>query len=82
MPKKIFKKDKDYYFNVCGYYCSFNCILADCLTLNNTSMWYIISLIYLMMNMYYGHNNYQIEPAEPRYVIDLFGGKRTVSEYK
>ena len=78
IPEYI-NKDK---FHLFGCFCSFNCMMAYNLDLNDYKMWDRQSNIYQMKNKIDPNNKVPINPAPPRQILDIFGGPLTISKYR
>jgi hypothetical protein len=72
-------KDKFYLF---GCFCSFNCMLAYNLDINDSKIWDRQSYIYQMKNHIDPDNKINIHPAPPRQVLQMFGGPLSIQEYR
>jgi hypothetical protein len=78
IPEFIYK-DKFYLF---GCFCSFNCIMAYNLDLNDYKIWDRQANIYQMKNKIDIDNKYTIQPAPPRQTLKIFGGPLNIEQYR
>ena len=78
IPEHI-DKNKYYLF---GCFCSFNCMLAYNLDMNDYKIWDRQSHIYQMKNYIDPDNIIQIKPAPPRQTLQMFGGHMSIEEFR
>jgi hypothetical protein len=70
-------------YSTYGHFCSLECISAYNFFVNRGSdkVWYINSLINMMAKSYGIHDRH-IRPAPSRYLLEKFGGKLGIDEYR
>lgn len=78
LPEYI-NKDK---FYLSGCFCSFNCMMAYNLDLNDHKIWDRQANIYQMKNKIDPDNKMTIKPAPPRQTLQMFGGPLTIQEFR
>lgn len=78
LPEYI-NKDK---FYLSGCFCSFNCMMAYNLDLNDYKIWNRQANIYQMKNKIDPENKMTIKPAPPRQTLQMFGGPLTIQEFR
>lgn len=78
MPCFLPDKYYDGKFNVIGWFCSLNCAMAYNLSLND----FKVSERYSLLKWLYGKTQDAIEPAPPCRILEKFGGKMTIDEYR
>jgi len=76
---EFINKDHFYLF---GCFCSFNCMMAYNMDLNDYKIWDRQSNIYQMKNRIDPDNKIIIQPAPPRQTLKMFGGPLDISEYR
>jgi len=76
---EFINKDQFYLF---GCFCSFNCMIAYNMDLNDCKIWDRQSNIYQMKNRIDPDNKIIIQPAPPRQTLKMFGGPLDISEYR
>lgn len=76
---EFINKDKFYLF---GCFCSFNCMMAYNLDLNDYKIWDRQANIYQMKNKIDLENRYTIQPAPPRQVLKIFGGPLEIENFR
>lgn len=76
---EFINKDKFYLF---GCFCSFNCMMAYNLDLNDYKIWDRQANIYQMKNKIDPENIYTIQPAPPRQSLKIFGGPLNIEEFR
>ena len=69
-------------FYIHGYFCSFNCMLAYNIDLNDYRIWDRQALIYQMKNTIDINNDITIFPAPPRQLLDIFGGPIDINKFR
>lgn len=78
MPYFLPDKYYDNKFYVVGWFCSLSCAIAYNLMLDDSK----VSERYSLLKWLYGKTNENIEPAPSCRVLDKFGGKMTIEEYR
>jgi hypothetical protein len=78
IPEYIYKNT--YY--LFGCFCSFNCMMAYNIDINDYKIWNRQTNIYQMKNKLDPENKLIIKPAPPRQTLKLFGGPLTIEEYR
>ncbi len=79
IPLKYFKNK----FYGEGYYCSFNCALADAtVKIQDNSIWRIKSLMLLLIQQMYEKTPENLFPAHPRECLKIFGGNMEIDEFR
>lgn len=78
IPEYIIK-DKFYLY---GCFCSFNCMMAYNLDLNDYKIWDRQANIYQMKNVIDPDNIFTIHPAPPRQILEMFGGPLSIDDYR
>lgn len=76
---EFINKDKFYLF---GCFCSFNCMMAYNLDLNDYKIWDRQANIYQMKNKIDIENIYTIQPAPPRQTLKIFGGPLDIENFR
>ncbi len=69
-------------FYLSGCFCSFNCMMAYNIDLNDYKIWERQSNIYQMKNKIDPDNKIPIHVAPPRQILDLFGGPLNIDQYR
>lgn len=90
LPIGLPEKYNDNIFKVIGFFCSFECSLAYNLSLNDHKMWDRISLLYHLRNIIFKQIFPDYNPsimndiiaASPRNLLKMFGGSKTIEEYR
>jgi len=78
MPVFLPDKYYDNKFYVVGWFCSLNCAIAYNLMLDDCK----VSERYSLLKWLYGKTNENIEPSPSFKVLDKYGGKMTIEEYR
>jgi len=78
IPEYINKND----FNLSGCFCSFNCMMAYNLDLNDYKIWDRQTNIYQMKNKIDPENKISIHPAPPRQTLNMFGGPLDINKFR
>jgi len=78
IPEYINKND----FILSGCFCSFNCMMAYNIDLNDYKIWDRQSNIYQMKNKIDPSNKISIHPAPPRQTLIMFGGPLDINKYR
>ena len=76
---EFINKDKFYLF---GCFCSFNCMMAYNMDLNDYKIWDRQSNIYQMKNKIDPENKITIHPAPPRQSLEIFGGPLSIQKFR
>jgi hypothetical protein len=69
-------------FYVHGYFCSFNCMMAYNIDLNDYKIWDRQANIYQMKNFIDTDNKLSIHSAPPRQLLNIFGGPYNIKEFR
>jgi hypothetical protein len=69
-------------FYVYGYFCSFNCMMAYNIDINDYKIWNRQTNIYQMKNFIDVDNKFSIHCAPPRQLLDIFGGPYNILEFR
>jgi hypothetical protein len=69
-------------FNLSGCFCSFNCMMAYNIDLNDYKIWDRQSNIYQMKNRIDPENKISIHPAPPRQTLKMFGGPLDINKFR
>ena len=69
-------------FNLFGCFCSFNCMMAYNIDINDYKIWDRQSNIYQMKNKIDPENKISIHPAPPRQTLEMFGGPLDINKYR
>ena len=69
-------------FNLSGCFCSFNCMMAYNIDLNDYKLWDRQSNIYQMKNKIDPENKMSIHPAPPRQTLNMFGGPLDINKFR
>ena len=78
IPEYINKNE----FNLSGCFCSFNCMMAYNIDLNDYKLWDRQSNIYQMKNKIDPENKMSIHPAPPRQTLNMFGGPLDINKFR
>ena len=78
IPEYINKNE----FNLTGCFCSFNCMMAYNIDLNDSKIWDRQSNIYQMKNKIDPENKLSIHPAPPRQTLNMFGGPLDINKFR
>ena len=78
IPEYINKNE----FNLSGCFCSFNCMMAYNIDINDYKIWDRQSNIYQMKNKIDPHNKISIHPAPPRQTLNMFGGPLDIHKFR
>jgi len=78
IPEYINKNE----FNLFGCFCSFNCMMAYNIDLNDYKIWDRQSNIYQMKNKIDPENKISIHPAPPRQTLNMFGGPLDINKFR
>jgi len=78
IPEYINKNE----FNLSGCFCSFNCMMAYNIDLNDYKIWDRQSNIYQMKNKIDPENKISIHPAPPRQTLNMFGGPLDINKFR
>jgi len=78
IPEYINKNE----FNLIGCFCSFNCMMAYNIDINDYKIWDRQSNIYQMKNKIDPENKTTIHPAPPRQTLEMFGGPLDINKYR
>ena len=80
IPEYIITSKNTFYLYGC--FCSFNCMMAYNLDVNDNKVWERQSNIYQLKNKIDPDNNISIHPALPRQILNIFGGPLNIKEYR
>jgi hypothetical protein len=83
LPERYCQKTDTYYTREC--FCSFNCAHAYNLSLNDYKVWERFSLLNRIKNLIYKNDeliNKAISYAPPRQLLKVFGGDKTIEEFR
>jgi hypothetical protein len=78
IPEYINKNE----FNLSGCFCSFNCMMAYNIDLNDYKIWDRQSNIYQMKSKIDPENKISIHPAPPRQTLNMFGGPLDINKFR
>jgi len=80
IPEYIITNKNTYY--LFGCFCSFNCMMAYNIDLNDNKIWERQANIYQLKNKIDPENKISIHPAPPRQTLEMFGGLLSINEYR
>ena len=78
IPEYINKNE----YNLSGCFCSFNCMMAYNIDINDYKIWDRQSNIYQMKNKIDPENKISIHPAPPRQTLNMFGGPLDINKFR
>lgn len=76
---EFINKNKYYVY---GCFCSFNCMIAYNLDLNDSKIWDRQANIYRMKNFIDSDNKFSIHPAPSRQCLSMFGGPLSIETFR